>query len=255
MAIGTLVRYTVGSRLSQLRHAILSSPWFPLTRYVSKGSYAFYDMQCFAGTRHFDVIFDVGANVGQTAYGLIRYFPRAEIYCFEPALASFEKLKSAYGQKVHCFQRAFGAASESRTLYVQGDSELNTFVRNAPRHNASVRAETVQVDTIDRFCEELGICAIDLLKMDVQGWELEVLRGANRMIDAHLVRYIYTEVGFRRADADMTHFLDLHAALEAKGYLFAGLYENFRWGDKKAVHFANALYFDPMFGTARTPED
>jgi FkbM family methyltransferase len=204
-------------------------------------------MQYFAGTRHFGVIFDVGANVGQTAYGLTRYFPTSDIYCFEPAATPFKKLKNAYGEQVRCFQRAFGAAAESRTLYVQGDSELNTFVPDGPRHHASVTAETVQVDTIDRFCEEFNICAIDLLKIDVQGWELEVLRGANRMIDADLVHFVFAEVGFRRADTDMAYFLDLHTVLETKGYLFAVLYDNFRWGDKKVVHFANALYFNPRF--------
>jgi FkbM family methyltransferase len=243
------MRFIVGSRMSHLRYAILSAPWFPLTRYIAKGSYALYDIQCFSGTRHFNVIFDVGANVGQTAHGLISYFPVSQIYCFEPATAPFEKLKSNYGHKVHCFQKALGSARESRTLFIQGDSELNTFVQDAPRNDPSVRPETVEVDTIDRFCEELNIGAIDLLKIDAQGWELEVLRGANRMIDANSVRFIYAEVGFRRVDSDIAYFPDLHATLEQKGYLFAGLYDNFRWGDKKVVHFANALYFNPKFST------
>ena len=86
------MRFIVGSRMSHLRHAILSAPWFPLTRYIAKGSYALYDIQCFSGTRHFNVIFDVGANVGQTAHGLISYFPVSQIYCFEPATAPFEEI-------------------------------------------------------------------------------------------------------------------------------------------------------------------
>src|SRR5262245_12647897 len=245
---GTRIRYAVGSSTARLTHALLSSSWFPLTRYVPRGTIFWYDVACFAATRRLNVIFDVGANVGQTAWGLVRYFPTATIYCFEPASGPFKVLQSQYGSRknVRCINSALGAAVETRTLSVGGDSELNTFVTDGPRRDRLTARESVQVDTVDRFCETRNIVQIDVLKMDVQGWECEVLRGAGRMIAENRVCFIVSEVGFSRSGADMVHFSDLHAAMERSGYLFCGLYENFRCGPaNQFVSFANALYANP----------
>ena len=66
------------------------------------------------------------------------------------------------------------------------------------------------------------------------------------MIAENRVCFIASEVGFSRSGADMVHFSDLHAAMERSGYLFCGLYENFRWGPaNQFVSFANALYANP----------
>jgi hypothetical protein len=68
----------------------------PLTRYVPPGQFWIYDVQRFAGTRDLDVIFDVGANIGQTAYGLVRYLPHAQIFCVEPVGATMERLRTRF---------------------------------------------------------------------------------------------------------------------------------------------------------------
>jgi FkbM family methyltransferase len=255
MAFGTQFRYAIGRRIDILSNAVLSCSWFPLNRYVPRGHFCWYDIQRFASTRNLSVIFDVGANVGQTTHGLFRYFRNAEIYCFEPSSVPYKKLQAAYGwrRNVHCIPNALGAAFETRTLLTGADSELNTFVINGPRLNAAGGDEAVQVNTVDGFCEEQNIAAIDILKMDVQGWECEVLRGADRMISANRVRCVLSEVGFSKADTDMTQFSEVHSALEEKGYRFCGLYDNFRWGaSKQYVGFANALYLNPEFSNVVT---
>jgi len=85
-----------------------------------------------------------------------------------------------------------------------------------------------------------------LVKMDVQGWECAVLSGAARMVAERRVRFVVSEVGFSRLDADMAYFSDLHSIMEKSGYIFCGLYDNVRWGPtKQFVGFANALYCLP----------
>ena len=229
-------------------HALLSSPWFPLTRYVPRGAVCWYDISRFAGTRRLGVIFDVGANVGQTAWVLVRYFPGATIYCFEPAAGPFGVLQCKYGSRrnVHCINAALGADAEKRTLLVGADTELNTFVTDGPRGGRLTDHEVVEVDTVDRFCAARDIAQIDVLKMDVQGWECAVLSGAARMVAERRVRFVVSEVGFSRLDAYMAYFSDLHSIMEKSGYIFCGLYDNVRWGPtKQFVGFANALYCLP----------
>ncbi len=247
MALGTKIRHSIGSGTWRLRHAVLSSRLFPLTRYVKAGSYSSYDMQRFAGKRDFGVIFDVGANIGQTAWEFVRYFSGARTYCFEPSEASFRILKQRYGGKVHCIQKALGAEVETRTLHTQGYSEMNTFVTDGPAALRYDAPEIVHVTTVDSFCAEEKIEAIDILKMDVQGWEGEVLRGADRMMAANKVRFVFAEVGFLREATDIAQFVDVHKIVEGKGFHFCGLYDNFRWRNGHSVHFANALYLNPNF--------
>ena len=57
-------KYLLGSSVHLIAKNTLSSKWFPLTRYFPRGRHWRYDTQRFAGTRDFNVLFDVGANVG-----------------------------------------------------------------------------------------------------------------------------------------------------------------------------------------------
>lgn len=233
-------RYVVGATLNRVNHAILSSPFFPLTRYVPPGRSWLYDIQRTNGTRSAGVIFDVGANSGQTAWGLVRYFPQAEIFCFEPVESSYEALVSAYARypNLTCVRSALGSAVEQRPIYIGTNSELNTLLPMEKGASFTGEVERVDVTTIDAFCAARGIREIDILKLDVQGWELEVLKGCSLS-----PRYVFAEVGFQAADDSMQPFATFHAQMERAGYLFGGLYDSFRHGKaKQFVSFANALY-------------
>jgi FkbM family methyltransferase len=156
-----------------------------------------YDVQRFAGTRRSDIIFDVGANTGQTTRGLIQYFPNAHIYCFEPVASTFAKLRKNYWQnaRIHPVQQALGNQFEQISIELHNDSELNTLVANSPRlEDLSGETEAVQVITIDQFCRDAKLSHIDVLKMDVQGWEVKVLSGASTLLSQNKVRFVLSEV-------------------------------------------------------------
>src|ERR1039457_514232 len=91
-------RYAIGSTVNRMLNAVLSSPMMPLTRYVPPGHFWLYDVKRFAGIRGLTVVFDVGANIGQTAYGLVRYLPKARIFCVEPIASTMQQLKANYGR-------------------------------------------------------------------------------------------------------------------------------------------------------------
>jgi FkbM family methyltransferase len=210
-----------------------------------------YDAQRFACTRKFNTIFDVGANVGQTAEGLLRFFPSANIYCFEPVASSFQNLHARFGTRVNCLQLALGSEVAAKEMKLRDDPEMNSFFSTYQRagHYTGC-SELVAVSTVDLICSERGITSIDVLKMDVQGWELEVLRGASGMLANNRVRFVFAEVGFRRNDVEMAMFGDLDAALSQYGFLFCGFYDLFRYGAaKEFTLFANVLYLNPKFSS------
>lgn len=65
------------STLNSVLNAVLSSQAFPLTRYFPRSISVFYDIQRFSQKKDLKVLLDVGANVGQTATGLVQYFPKS----------------------------------------------------------------------------------------------------------------------------------------------------------------------------------
>jgi FkbM family methyltransferase len=244
-------RYFVGDALGKVTHGLLSSRMMPLTRYVPPGWSWLYDVQRFAGTRDLLVAFDVGANVGQTAYGLVRYLPNAQIFCVEPVCATMQQLKARYSRypNIRLVQLAFGSKREIRSLHIHKDSGRNTLVEELPSEaDLTGETEAVTVETIDNFCCDHRIDRIDILKMDVQGWELEALLGAKQMLSRNAIRFVIAEVGFRRSETDMQHFAELNDFIQANRFDFCGFYDTFRYGSaKQFVGFSNALYINTHF--------
>jgi len=93
------LRYFVGSTFNLAFNNILSNQAFPLTRYIPHGQSVFYDIQRFSKKKKLDTLFNIGANVGQTANGLVRYFPKSQIYCFEPVSMTFNILFRKFSKK------------------------------------------------------------------------------------------------------------------------------------------------------------
>ena len=109
----------------------------------------------------------------------------------------------------------------------------------------------ITVETMDSFCGKEKIDRIDILKLDVQGWELEVLRGAKALVARNAIHFIFAEVGFHKMDIDIQQFTTLHEYMEASRFKFCGLYDTFRYGPaKEFVGFSNALYINPHFASA-----
>ena len=86
------LKYFLGASYFRTIEAVVSSPAFPLTRYFPRGIFWMFDIQRFLGTRSLGVLFDVGANTGQTLKTLLHHAPKAKIYSFEPTLETFRIL-------------------------------------------------------------------------------------------------------------------------------------------------------------------
>lgn len=137
------------------------------------------------------VILDVGANIGEVSLALCRAFPAARVWAFEPNPVTFGVLEQRLeGTGVACRRMALGAAAGEATLHcyagdrTSGHASMyagvfglygNYGVRGADQ----LTTFAIAVTTIDAFCREHEIVHIDFLKIDVEGHELAVLRGAS----------------------------------------------------------------------------
>jgi FkbM family methyltransferase len=152
------------------------------------------------------VVFDVGANVGDYSLLVKRHIPSARVYAFEPAHSTYRQLVgnvAGAGGDIKPYNFGFSDAEKTVELYsytVEGQevSLLSSINPRLPTQTVDVRAhasEQIRVQTVDRFCEAEGIARIDFLKLDVEGHELSVLRGARRTLAEGSVSMIQFEFG------------------------------------------------------------
>ena len=171
-------------------------------------------------------IFDVGANKGQYLTLLLDelgHRPDVTIHCFEPSATTYSVLlETAQGHpSVIANNFALGAKSGEATLFMNvPGSGLASLTARRLEHfgiDHSLFSETVIIRTIDDYCAEHGISEIHLLKIDVEGHELDVLKGAQRMLAEKRTHLIQFEFGGCNIDT-RTYFQDYYYLFQEKGY-------------------------------------
>jgi FkbM family methyltransferase len=173
------------------------------------------------------VFFDVGANVGQTVTTIRRDYPRAKIHAFEPSPSTFARLRDNVGGHgdLTLVQAALGATVGRMDLHENAQSDMSSFLPTDRDGWGEVLAKTsVAVDTVDNYCAVHDIEAIDVLKIDAQGFDLEVLRGAENMLREGRVGVIWMELIFADQYVGQADFGETYSHLRARGHRLVNLY-------------------------------
>ena len=193
-----------------------------------------------------DVLFDVGANIGQTRSYFRFHLPDAKIYSFEPVQSTFAKLQVSAGADANCVieNMALGDAAGKKTirLFDADMTVLNSLRDDVMNNHTGAREETITIDTLDHYCDVQQIKKIDLLKIDTEGFEINVLKGAKQMLQSGSISFVYCETGFQNSNKRNTYFPELTEFLAAQDYYFFGLYNTDYHDWKRGNHLANALY-------------
>ncbi|MCW9034197.1 MAG: FkbM family methyltransferase [Rhodospirillales bacterium] len=137
------------------------------------------------------IIFDIGAHRGESVVFFRSIFPEANIFSFEPEPTNFQALKNvAHEHNAKPFNLALSSKNEDVVFFKQDISHLGGLIPINQKSSDSLgyaekaKNEEISVTslTLDSFCSQNFVQEIDLLKIDVQGHELEVLRGAGIML-------------------------------------------------------------------------
>lgn len=191
------------------------------------------------------VVFDVGANVGQSADKFNDAFPSAQIHCFEPVIGTFRTLSQHVSGRsnILCHRIALGDRDGEATLYLTGSSDDNSTTNSLIRSSKTVGTEIVTLQTLDHFCLSAGVQRIDLLKIDAEGADLDVLRGAEGMLSASRVAFVLAEVGFHPGDDRHVLFDDVRSLLVPFGFSVFGIYDQqLEWTGEQKLRFANVCF-------------
>ena len=178
------------------------------------------------------IVFDVGANAGIYSLAALSSNPGAIVYAFEPTPEIAARLRSAVElnglEQLNVEEAAVmaepGYAALIRCRGADGANDGMNFVQKE-----SERGERVRTESLDTFCRARAIDKIDLMKIDVQGQEASVLRGATDLLKEGRIGAILLELNWW-AEADprcpATQSVRL---LESSGFSFATPGAELRW--------------------------
>ncbi len=234
------LRRIVESLVGSVNHKLLNKEIMPL------GIDLQHDIQKNTSLQSIKTIFDIGANVGQTALQFRNMFKLGTVYSFEPISRTYQQLTTNVQRDpgIKPYNIGFSDKSGRFKVFLQKDSGLNSINEkiNTP-NDSGQHTEEIAISTVDEFCSTHNIQHIDLLKTDTEGIDLKVLQGAENLISKGKITYILVEVGFNEDNARNTPFEDVRKHLYQRGYKLRGIYDQSDYWNTKGMETANALFF------------
>jgi FkbM family methyltransferase len=160
------------------------------------------------------VIYDVGANIGTWTLLAKSFFKDAEIHAFEPLAGHTQQFlnntKTLDNTHLHAF--CLGNINSTSVINISSFSDSSSILDATPLEFEEfqikkIKEETVAVKRISTLIEQGSLPSPDLIKLDVQGFELEVLKGAESHLDS--VQFLIAEVSFKEYYHKQPLFLDI----------------------------------------------
>ena len=203
------------------------------------------------------VIFDVGANIGLFTNYINSLNKNVKVYSFEPVVETFNKLKlNSKGENNILINKALGNANEISSInYIENASSLSSInefsIDKLEAHNEiynkygifkgiikyflekefnNSQKKQIEITTISTIIDEYNIETIDILKIDVEGFELNVLKGIH-LQDFYKIKNIFIEIeNFRKENRD-----NIYNILVSNGFKIQEL-EKGNWLMIKAIN-------------------
>ncbi|PHR21887.1 MAG: hypothetical protein COA41_01930 [Sphingopyxis sp.] len=199
----------------------------------------------------FSTVIDVGANNGSTCNVWLQKFPSCHIHAFEALEMYQQQLRELQEKHPHRMTIwPFAASDNSGTTEFQVHEDhpssssllpVTDECKTAMPFTANEKKLTVQVRRIDQLLDhsDFPTSGKVLIKLDVQGAELQVLKGCEQFF--HRIDAAVVEINLMPLYKGQPTFLDIATHLESRGLIFAGVLEQFHLGDGTPV------YLDAVF--------
>jgi FkbM family methyltransferase len=175
-------------------------------------------------------VVDIGANVGQFSLLVRALHSAARIVAFEPlpeAAARYRQVFDGDG-RVTLHEAAVSPEAGTATMHVSAAADSSSLLPIAERQSElfpgteEVGTTDVAVGPLDQFVNVSEVQAPAMLKIDVQGFELEVLRGSVTLLPSF--GHVYVEASFEALYEDQALFADVEAFLVSQGFEEVGRY-------------------------------
>lgn len=181
-------------------------------------------------------VFDVGANIGKYTEFMLSQAPEIEVHCFEPVAETFVQLKKRHENNPQVRLNNFGLSNQEAIAHMKIYGETYGINSLYDRRSA-VSAQNAYEDYIeqqvvlkvlDHYVAQHDIEKIDLLKIDVEGHELSVLKGAKESLASGVIKTIVFEYGSSFVDAQ-TSLQEVYDLVTQHGFQLYRLWNYGKW--------------------------
>lgn len=179
-------------------------------------------------------ILDVGSNVGQTLKEFKKWWPKSYVHCFEPLPEFYDELIKFDYDRVYYWNYGLGNENKTDKFYyhkiqpmLSGFEKLNTESKDSVAINEPKLAGMKDGEFLDNINDEVSVevqrlddiwdgSKVHILKMDTQGWETEILKGAQETLERTEV--VLTELNFYDLYESRKSFSSIEKYLLPKGF-------------------------------------
>lgn len=181
------------------------------------------------------VVFDIGAHTGEW-FGLFKkhYLKKSSVYSFEPSQYSYEKLLKIKSEGFYPENFALGEIPGKKYLLSNEKGSVGSYIAEEKKLIIKKFSEEIMVTTLDQYCYEHKIQSIDLLKLDVEGYELKILKGSKEMLKNGSIKLIQFEFG---ASSEEKYALKDFFDILDKQYQICRILKNGYYPLKKYKHY------------------
>ncbi len=173
-------------------------------------------------------IFDIGANMGQLSRCFSFVFPYAQIYAFEPLPSCYAELKRLSKKKKNIipYQTALGDKNGEIVMFKNDYHYSSSILPMLDRHKQAFPYTKncskikVEITKLDDIAENLKLVSPILIKIDVQGYEEYVLKGAQDTLLQ--TDFLMIELSLRPLYEGGSLFIDILMQLAELGFVYAG---------------------------------
>ncbi len=195
------------------------------------------------------VVIDVGANEGQTIHRVLKEFPGATVHSFEPAPETFRLLEriAQHEPRARVYPFACGASAGTVKFHVTNNHWCSSVLPPSDLGQrfygdwyAMRQVIDVPMVRLDEWATGAGVTHVDLLKIDAQGYDLEVLKGAAGLL-SH-VKAINCECQFAPEYVGCASFSQIDQFLVQQGFALHQLHEVNERGDEEQTTYGDGLW-------------
>jgi len=186
-------------------------------------------------------LIDVGAHQGETIESFKLYYPLSKIIAFEPVAKNFKILKEKENtwENVKLENYALSSFIGNKLISLQVDSQTHSLREIGDNET---KTESVKVTTLDSYLEKNSLTHIDLLKIDVEGFEKEVLKGAKNVLEKRKIKLIIVEASLDINDEIHTDLIMLRKILNDHNFDLVGIYDQVMFQNPTRLGYFNALF-------------
>jgi FkbM family methyltransferase len=175
-------------------------------------------------------VVDIGANKGQFSLTSRRCFPGAKIFAFEPLSSAATIFNRVFknDSNIKLYNFAIGAKKQRAEIHISNSEDSSSLLPISKLQNDifpgtfEVRTEIINVERLDSFITSKNIAKRSLLKIDVQGFEIEVLKGCHGLLNSF--NFVYCECSFVELYSGQSMACDVVEFLRKEGFILKGVY-------------------------------